>query len=90
MGKPTAEAVMGELHVTITTKLNKMIPAKDSDPRWTQMGIKMLSDNKVFMTPEISNDLGELDKHLRAKKKRFSAENITELATKQARAMGDE
>ena len=82
--KPTKEAVMGELHVTITSKLNKMIPVKDSDPRWTQMGIKMLSDNKVFMTPEISNELGELDKHLQAKKKRFKDENITEIATKQA------
>lgn len=89
MGRPTSEAVMGDLHVTITKKLNEEIPKEDSDPRWTAMGIKMLSDNKVFMDPTISNELGELDRHLKRRKKRFGKDNITDIATKQAIAMNE-
>jgi len=90
MGRPTKEGVMGDLHVTITRKLIKEIPKKKSDPRWTAMGIKMLSDNKVFMDRDVSNELNELDKNLQKKKKRdFGGTNITELATETAQAMGE-
>ncbi len=90
MGRPTKEEVMGDLHVTITRKLNEMIPQEDSDPRWTAMGIKMLSDNKVFMVPEISNELGDLDRNLRSRKKRdFGGTNVTELSTQTAQAMNE-
>lgn len=88
--KPTSEEVMGDLHVQVTKKLLKEIKKVKSDPRWTQMGIKMLSDNKIFMTPTVDNELGALDKHIRKRKKRFSKENITDMSEHMAKAMGDE
>lgn len=90
MAKPTSESTMGTLHIKVSTRLTNEVKNKDSDPRYVQMAIKFLSDNKIYMTPEINNELGELDKHLQAKKKRFNNENITDIATKQAIAMGEE
>lgn len=90
------EARMAEMHNKTAERLIKEIENPDSDPRYVQMAIKFLADNNVKMVAEVSNELGELDKHLQARKKRFGdiPENgpgsITDIATKQALAMGEE
>jgi len=85
-----SEQTMGTMHTNVVTRLNNEISNPESDPRYVQMAIKMLSDNKIFMNPTISNELGELDKHLqKRKKRRFGVDNIADFATKQALAMND-
>jgi hypothetical protein len=90
MGKATKEEVMGSLHVAVSNRLSKEILNDESDPRYVGMAIKFLSDNKVTMLAELDNELGELDKHLQARRKRFKGTNVTEFATKAAIAMGEE
>lgn len=87
MGKATKETVMGDLHVEVSTRLSKEIKNSDSDPRFVGMAIKFLADNKVTMLIEVGNELGELDKHLQAKKKRFGKSNVVDIATKAALEM---
>ena len=91
MAKATAEAIMAELHVETTERILANIRDPESDIRYVQIAVKFLSDNKVFMLPEISNELGELDKHLAKKRKRkFGKQsNITDMATHAAMAMND-
>ena len=92
----TPESIMAEMHTKTANRLLKEIANPDSDPRYVQMAIKFLSDNKVTMVPEISNELGELDKHLQNKKKRFGTPpesgpgSITDIATRQAMAWGED
>lgn len=92
----TSEAMMAEIHKMTAERLIREIQNPECDPRYVQMAIKFLSDNKMTMVPEVSNELGELDKHLQKKKKRFGNApesgpgSITDIATKQAIAMGEE
>lgn len=91
MAKTTAESIMAELHVDTTQRILNNIRDPESDIRYVQIAVKFLSDNKVFMSKEISDELGELDKHLAKKRKRkFGKQtNITDMATHAAIAMNE-
>ena len=87
--KATPEKAMGELHLEVSERLKGEVKNKECDPRFVGMAIKFLADNKVTMIPEVSTALDELDRNLQKRKKRFKG-NITDFATKQAQAMGDD
>jgi len=92
----TPESMMAEIHNMTAKRLIQEITNPECDPRYVQMAIKFLCDNKVTMVPEISNELGELDKHLQNKKKRFGTPpesgpgSIIDIATRQATAWGED
>lgn len=85
----TKQDEMEKLHLGVSKRLIKEVKNKDGDPRYTGMAIKFLSDNKVTMVINTSNELGKLEKHLEKKKRRFGKDNITDIATKQAVAVGE-
>lgn len=92
----TPEETMAHIHQMTADRLILEIENPKCDPRYIQMAIKFLNDNSMKMVPEVGNELGELDKHLQNKKKRFGNPpetgpgSITDIATKQAIAMGED
>lgn len=78
------EITLGELHVAIAKRLKTHIEDIECDPRYVQMAIKFLSDNNITCVIDKSNEIGELDKTLQARRKRFG-ENITDIASKMGR-----
>lgn len=60
-------------------------PIKDVDPRILGHVNKFLADNKIYQNAEPGNDISELDTDLKKRKKRFGKENITDIATAQAK-----
>ena len=85
----TKDTVLGGLHEKIAERLLAHINDPESDPRYVQMAIKFLSDNKIYCVPSETNELGELDKSLERRKQRFGG-NVVDIAERTARAMGDE
>ena len=85
------EGELGELHsilcqiyrAQLTTASGK--PKKNIDPRILGHINKFLSDNRISQNAEPGNDISELDKDLKMRKKRFGKENITDIATKLAK-----
>jgi len=99
----TPEKIMAAIHRATASRLLQEIENPDCDPRFVGQAIKFLNDNQIKMIPEVDNQLGELEKHLQKKKRRFlsrfnsegqkkqeSMKTITDIATKQAIAMGEE
>jgi len=82
------EVTLGELHAAIARRLREHVEDIESDPRYLQMAIKFVSDNKITCVIAERNDIGELDKSLaRRKQRKFgttSGENITDIATHMA------
>lgn len=58
---------------------------KDVDPRILGHINKFLADNKIYQNAEPGNEISELDKDLKKRKQRFGKENITDIATEQAK-----
>jgi hypothetical protein len=85
----TKDIELGELHKAIAKRLKLHVNDVESDPRYVQMAIKFLNDNKIYCVPSESNELGELDKALEKRKQRFGG-NIVDIAERTAKAMGDE
>ena len=79
------EGELGELHKQLTDRLKTHIRDPKCDPRYIQMAIKFLADNKIYQNAEPGNDISELSKDLQKRKKRFNKENITDIATAQAK-----
>jgi len=79
------EEELGTLHSLLSKQLRIKLGAKNCDPRYFQIATKFLNDNKIYQIPDLTNELGELDKDLQKRKRRFGTENITELATERAK-----
>jgi hypothetical protein len=80
------EQELGALHKKVVDRVTREVDDPECDPRFVQMAIKILSDNKVTMVTEISNELGELEKNLKKRKTRFGKDvtNVIDMATKVA------
>ena len=85
----TKESILGEMHKAIAKRLKIHIDDLESDPRYVQMAIKFLADNKIFCVPNETNEIGELDKSLQKRKNRFGG-NVVDMAERTAHAMGEE
>jgi len=78
------EVTLGELHAAIAKRLKTHVEDIESDPRYLQMAIKFVSDNKITCVIDERNDVGELDKSLQKRKQRKFGSNVTDIATKMA------
>lgn len=84
------EGELGSLHSILCKVYRGQLVDADGnlreeiDPRVLGHINKFLSDNKIHQNAEPGNDISELDKDLRKRKKRFGQENITDIATAQA------
>lgn len=85
----TKDTVLGDLHTLIAKRLRVHVEDVESDPRYIQMAIKFLADNKIYCVPSETNEIGELDKSLQKRKQRFGL-NIVDIAEHTARAIGEE
>lgn len=83
------DTILGDLHTKIAKRLKIHVDDLESDPRYIQMAIKFLSDNKIYCVPSETNEIGELDKALEKRKQRFGG-NVVDIAERTAEAMGDE
>ena len=79
------EGELGKLHAAIAQRLRVHVADVECDPRYLQMAIKFLADNKIYQNAAPGNDISELDKDLKHRKKRFGKENITDIATEMAK-----
>jgi len=78
------EVTLGELHAGIARRLKIHVDDLESDPRYIQMAIKFVSDNKITCVMDERNELGALDKSLQKREKRKFGSNVTDIATKMA------
>jgi len=83
------EITLGELHAAIAKRLRTHIDDLESDPRYVQMAIKFLNDNKITCIIDQSNELGALDKSLERRKRRFGG-NVTDIASRMSREVMNE
>jgi hypothetical protein len=79
------EVTLGELHAAIARRLKKHVDDVECDPRYMQMAIKFVSDNKITCVVDDRNELGALDKSLERREKRKFGKGITDIATKMAK-----
>ena len=85
------EGELGSLHSILCKIYKGQLVDEDGelkaeiDPRILGHINKFLADNKIMQTAEPGNDISELDKDLRKRKKRFGKENITDIATEMAK-----
>jgi len=90
--KAASEAYLGALHKKTAKRLTEELEKTDGDVRYIGYAIKFLSDNKVTMVKEIGNELDELSKRLKNKKKRLfkEPENVVDISTELAKEIAAE